>query len=155
MYKINRSICVHTTIFNSCAYLQLQTFPAACFPWKCWMFGWVQNMSLSAQIYTPVFASFGEDSRVSTVRSVKFDTCTILLCKAGFLGTFTPIMFPPCSLCNQYLCLELKNPQGKENLELNFSINCLCIFLNTQSAVETYPNFPRLNLQLLVEAQNR
>lgn len=117
-----------------------------------WM---VQNTSLSAQIYTPVFASFGEDNRVSTVRSVKFDTCTTLLCKAGFLGTFTPIMFPPCSLCNQYLCLELKNPPGKENLELNFSINCLCIFLNTQSAVETYLNFPRLNLQLLVEAQNR
>lgn len=124
MYKINRSICVHTTIFNSCAYLQLQTLlPLEVL--DVWM---VQNMSLSAQIYTPVFASFGEDSRVSTVRSVTFDTCTILLCKAGFLETFTPIMFPPCSLCNQYLCLELKNPQGKENLELNFSINCLCIF---------------------------
>lgn len=60
----------------------------------------------------------------------------------------------PLAPCANNACVW-KNPQGKENLELNFSINCLYFFLNTHNAMETYLNFPRLNLQLLVQAQTR
>lgn len=50
-------------------------FPAACFPWKCWMF-WMGTKYVIKCKDLHTSASFGEENGVSTIRSVTFDTCT-------------------------------------------------------------------------------
>lgn len=73
MYQMNRSIPVQTFSVNVPACRPFQLFASL---GSVAYFGWVQNTSLSAQIYTPMFASFGEDNGVSTIRFGTFDTCT-------------------------------------------------------------------------------
>lgn len=129
MYKINRSTDVHTTILNSCAYLQLQTFPAACFPWKCWMF-WTSTKYVikctNLQTYDCKFwwRQWGEYKKV----------CYIWYLHKSFYARQVSLkaLLPRCSPLFPVKLIPasrtVKNPLAKQNRELNFSINCLYLF---------------------------
>lgn len=111
-------------------------------------FRWVQNMALSAQICIPMFASLGKDNRVSAVWKlcVTFNICTMAFLQSRFPGRLYPHnVLPLFPVQPMPAAGTVNNPLVKENLKLNFSINCISFFLkNTHNAMETYLNFLRL-----------